>query len=172
MLLAVHVNGVVLDRVGDAEVDEFETALEKEEVGRFEIRVHDVVRVHGRHAFQHFFPEVSRKGDVEEGVFRVEPEREHPVQIRFSHFHQNAERLFGLVELPVEQSDDAVDVLEFLEQVDLAFEAADGELVLVFEGDPLQREDLVVLRHDPIHFRAPPRPIQSIRVNIFWLTDM
>lgn len=65
VLFAVDVDGVVGDGVGDAEVDEFEAAGQHEEVGRFEVRVQDVERVHGGHALEHLLPEVARPGEVE-----------------------------------------------------------------------------------------------------------
>lgn len=46
VLLAVDVDGVVLDGVGDAKVDQFQTSLQEEEVGRFEVRVDNVMGVH------------------------------------------------------------------------------------------------------------------------------
>lgn len=76
---------------------------------------------------------------------------QHFPQVGLADLHQHGQRFFVLVDLVVVQAHDAVHLVEFPEQLDLAFVAAHGELVLVFEGDPFQREDLEVLGHDPVH---------------------
>ena len=163
VLFAVDVDGVVGNGVGDAEVDEFEAAVEDEEIGRLEVGVQDVQGVHGGDALEHLFPEVARPGDVEAassssssscGTFLlggVEALMQHLAQVGLAYLHQHGQRVFLLVDLVVVQSHHAVHLVEFPEQLDLAFVTTHGELVLILEGDPFQREDLEILGHDPVH---------------------
>ena len=132
MLFAVDVDGVVGDGVGDAKVDEFEAAFEEEEVGRFEVGVHDVVGVDGLQAFKHFFPEVAGECDIEFGVVSVQAKAEEVLKIGLAQFHEDTEGMLFFVDFEVKEADDAVDVFEFAEEVNFAFVALDGEFVLVF----------------------------------------
>lgn len=141
--VAVDVDGVVgVDCICDAEVDELEAALDEEEIGGLEVRVHNVVGVDGGDAEGHFAPVVPREGEVERGVFGLEARREEAVEVGFAHFHQlrvgrsvleslrivkgrsdvfrgkdthDAERLLLLIDLPVEQSHHAVHIFKLLE---------------------------------------------------------
>jgi len=57
----VDVNCVVLNGVGDAKVDEFETTLDEDKVGGFEVRMDNVFAVDGFDTFEHFFPVMADK---------------------------------------------------------------------------------------------------------------
>lgn len=88
--LAVHIDRHFgLDGVGNAEVDELEAALDKDKVGRFEIAVHDVTRVHGLHAFEHLFPVVPNEGRVKTSTFGgALAAFEKGVEVEFAYFHE------------------------------------------------------------------------------------
>jgi len=80
--VAVNVDGMVdFDGVGDAEVDELETPLDKHEIGGFKIGVYYVMVVHGAHAFKHFFPVVPREAKVKLCIGGIELHADDPSKI-------------------------------------------------------------------------------------------
>ncbi|KAI7724310.1 kinase-like protein [Hortaea werneckii] len=130
--VAVDVAGVVcVDGVGDAEVDEFKPALHDEEIGGFEVRVHDVVVVYGLHAFEHFFPVVAGGDGVEFGVDAVESQGEESVEICVALLHEDQELLLVFIQLPIEESDDPLDFCQLSEKIDLALIPYDGSLIAI-----------------------------------------
>jgi hypothetical protein len=130
--LAVHVAGVVgVDGVCDAEVDELEAPLHEQEVGGFQVRVHDVLLVDRGDAVEHFLPVVADEGAVEFGVDAVDAQRQEAVEVRLALFHQHEEFLLFFQEFPVVEADYALYVGQLLEEVDFSFVAFDCVFVAV-----------------------------------------
>lgn len=65
MRITMNVNSIFdIDGIGDTEIDEFELALDEEEIGGFEVGVNDVVGMDGGDTGEHFLPIISREWDV------------------------------------------------------------------------------------------------------------
>lgn len=78
---------VCVDCVGDAEINQFKTAFDEDEIGGFEIRVDNVVFMDGLDAFEHFFPVVTGETDVEGwGIRFCESEFEQLNEVDFTCF--------------------------------------------------------------------------------------
>lgn len=79
---------VCFNGVCDAEVDEFEGALDENKVGGLEIRVDDVVLVNGADALEHFLPVVACEAEVQLGIHAIELQADDAGEIRFAEFHK------------------------------------------------------------------------------------
>lgn len=86
--LAMDVDRLVgLDGVCDAEIDELQLASDKDEVGRLEVRVHDVVLVDRLEALEHLLPVEAHKGRVQSGRLGVLSFSHEDVQVELTHLH-------------------------------------------------------------------------------------
>ena len=98
LVLPMHIHRVILDRVGDTKIDNLQPALDDQEIGRLEIRVHDAVFVDGLHTLQHLTPVMTGEVNVETSrscsasgadVAPFDLQVQHPVEIRLAQFHQH-----------------------------------------------------------------------------------
>ena len=150
----MHVDSVVLDGVGDTKIDQLESALNQEEVGGLQIGMNDIVFVDCPNALEHFLPIVTREVNIQDSVLGIQTIRKNLFQVRFTNFHENTEGVFVRVKLPVIETDNSIQILQFLKQINFSFVASQSQRVDIFQVDSLESKDLKILSHNSVDSRA------------------
>jgi len=88
LTFTVDVDGVVLNRVGNAEVDQLQLAADEEKVGGFQVGVDNVVLMDDVNALKHLTPVISDKTDVKLRVLVAITQCEDVGKVSFAAFHK------------------------------------------------------------------------------------
>lgn len=143
-----------IDGICNTEINEFEFSLYRKEVGGFKIRVNNIVVVDSLNTFKHFFPVEASQNRVKLGIGTVKCNCQNAIQILVALLHQHAEDLFLIVQLPVEEPDDALNICKLGKKIYLALEAAHGWFITIFELDLFQGKEFVIFSHDAVNVTA------------------
>ena len=79
VLLTMNIDSILCDCIRDAKVDQFELALQQEEISWFQVTVDNVECMNRGHTLQHFPPEVACRCDVKALFYKTVSA--HPIEV-------------------------------------------------------------------------------------------